>query len=384
MRTLAKSLIFTENEIKYLEKVSRSKTDEVRRVNRANILLLAYRGSAIGDIATQYRQTRTAVTNLIKKTLEYGAETALNDLPRSGAPSETDFEDIAWIVYLACEKPLTFGYPNELWTYSSLAQHIRDNAEENNHPSLSKMSKGRIWTILDELEIKPHKMNYYLERKDPDFEEKMQKVLVVYKETELINNRLDAKEIVYEELEKITISYDEKPGIQAISNIASDLAPHPYLYKSCGRDYEYKRLGTVSLLAGLNLHNGEVYALVSDTHKSYDFIEFMKQIDAKVSKNQKIRLLLDNHSVHTSKETMQYLSTMENRFEFSFTPKHGSWLNIVETFFSKMTRSFLRGIRVKSKEELVFRIHEYINIVNKYPVVHKWTYLMDSIKVENK
>ena len=196
---------------------------------------------------------------------------------------------------------------------------------------------------MNELEIKPHKINYYLVRKASDFEEKMQDVLVVYKEVEQINTRMEKGDVLHEDVEKITISYDEKPGIQAIKNIAPDLAPHPFLHSSVSRDYEYKRLGTVSLLAGLNLHNGEVYASVSDTHKSIDFIGFLEQVDKRIDPLKKIRLLLDNHSAHISKETMKYLFTKKNRFEFTFTPKHGSWLNIVETFFSKMTRSFLRN-----------------------------------------
>jgi transposase len=379
MRSLAKDLFFTEEEKKYLEKISRSKTEEARRVNRAKILLMAYGGAKINDISKQFGQATSSVTNLIKKTLAVGVKASLNDLPRSGAPSKIGFEDIAWIVYIACEKPLTFGYPHEMWNYPLLTRHIRENAEKNGHPSISSISQGTVWEILDELEIKPHKINYYLERKDPKFEEKMQDVLVVYKEVEQINNRLEINNAVYEELDKVTISYDEKPGIQAIKNIAPDLAPHPFTHPSISRDYEYKRLGTVSLLAGLNLHNGEVYALISDTHKSIDFIEFLKQVDAKIDPTQKIRILLDNHSTHTSKETLRFLSTKSNRFEFIFTPKHGSWLNIIETFFSKMTRSFLRGIRVSSKEELVSRMYAFIDIVNKYPVVHRWTYMMDSI-----
>lgn len=384
MRSLAKKMVFTESEKEYLYKVSHSKTDEARRVNRAKILLQAYEGRKINDIAEQFDLTTTAVTELIKKVLAYGVEVSLNDLPRSGAPAKINFEDIAWIVFIACEKPLHFGYPHEMWTFSLLTRHIKDNAMPNNHPALANISQSKVWKILNDLEIKPHKMNYYLERKDPEFDEKMQDVLVVYKEVEQINNRIETKEITYDDVEKVTISYDEKPGIQAIKNIAPDLAPHPNGHSSISRDYEYKRLGTVSLLAGINLHNGEVYALVSDTHKSSDFISLLKQIDASVSQSQKIRILLDNHSAHTSKETMNYLLTKENRFEFSFTPKHGSWLNLIETFFGKMTRSFLRGIRVSSKDELVSRIYSYIDIVNKYPVVHKWTYLMDSIDLPAK
>jgi transposase len=85
--------------------------------------------------------------------------------------------------------------------------------------------------------------------------------------------------------------------------------------------------------------------------------------------------------VHVSKETIQWLKAYPNRFEFVFTPKHGSWLNMVEIFFSKMTRSFLRSLRVNTADELVARIYQYIDEVNADPVVFKWKYKMDEIIV---
>ena len=125
-----------------------------------------------------------------------------------------------------------------------------------------------------------------------------------------------------------TVSYDEKPGIQAIGNTSPDRMPaseNGYRQRDCG----YKRLGTLSLLAGIDLLTGEGIPLVSETHKSSDFIEFLKILDAKYPQGGKIRLILDNHSAHTSKETRKYLETQPDRFEFVFTPKHGSWLNMV-------------------------------------------------------
>lgn len=123
---------------------------------------------------------------------------------------------------------------------------------------------------------------------------------------------------------------------------------------------------------------------LSDTHKSSDFIEFLKLIDKKYPENEKIRLILDNHSAHTSKETRAFLTTRPDCFEFVFTPKHGSWLNMIEGFFSKMTRQMLRGIRVDSKEELTERIYKYFDEVNAVPVVYHWKYKMDEIKLDNK
>jgi transposase len=146
------------------------------------------------------------------------------------------------------------------------------------------------------------------------------------------------------------------------------------------RDDEYKRLGTVSLLAGLNLITGEIISLIRDTHKSSDFIDFLKIVDENYADAGHIRVVLDNHSAHTSKETRAYLASRPGRFEFVFTPKHGSWLNLVESFFSKLARVCLKGIRVTSKEELlVDRIYRYIKEVNEAPVVYRWKYKMDEL-----
>ncbi len=164
-----------------------------------------------------------------------------------------------------------------------------------------------------------------------------------------------------------TISYDEKPGIQAIGCTSPDRPPR--LGKGyIQRDFEYVRYGTLSLLAGIDLLTGEAIPLVSDTHKSSDFIEFLKILDNRYPENKKIRLILDNHSAHTSKETREYLESKPGRFEFVFTPKHGSWLNMIESFFGKMTRQMLRGIRVASKEELATRIHQYFDEINEVPL----------------
>ena len=205
----------------------------------------------------------------------------------------------------------------------------------------------------------------------------MHEVLVVYKQVEL---QFDGEgKILPASGTKInTISYDEKPGIQAIATTSPDRMPtaaNGYRQRDC----EYVRLGTMSLLAGIDLLTGEAIPLISETHKSSDFIEFLRMLDAKYPKEEIIRLILDNHSAHTSKETHKYLAMNPGRFEFVFTPKHGSWLNMVESFFSKITRQMLRGIRVSSKEELAKRIYQYFDDINEVPVVFRWKYKMDEI-----
>ena len=178
-------------------------------------------------------------------------------------------------------------------------------------------------------------------------------------------------------------SYDKKPGFQAIATTSDGLLPDGN-HGTISRDHEYKRLGTVSLLVGIDLQTGEAIPLVSKTHNSKDYIEFLKILDSKYPKGDKVRIVLDNLKVHTSEETRKYLASVPGRFEFVFTPKHGSWLNMVEGFFSKMTKQMLRGIRVKTKEELVERIYKYFDEVNEEPVVFHWKYNLDDIDVSEE
>jgi transposase len=202
--------------------------------------------------------------------------------------------------------------------------------------------------------------------------------LSVYKEVQMVNeqeqNGLRCRDWC-------VVSYDEKPGIQAIENVAPDLPPKPGEYRTVARDYEYRRHGTVSLLAGIDLHDGNVLGLVRDRHRSLEFTEFLSLLDSHYKPDWKVRVLLDNHTAHISKETMAWLKKHSGRFEFVFTPKHGSWLNLVEMFFSKMARSFLRHIRVKSKDELKKRIEQYLVEVNADPVVFRWKYKLDEVTV---
>jgi transposase len=166
-----------------------------------------------------------------------------------------------------------------------------------------------------------------------------------------------------------------REAIQAIATTAPDLPPKPRVHATFARDHEYKRHGTLSLLAGIDLLTGKVHALVKDRHRSREFIEFLRLIDAAYPPNTAIKLILDNHSAHISRETRAWLATRPSgRFELTFTPKHGSWLNLIEGFFSKFARSVLRHIRVASKHELRERIMAGIDDVNRHPVIHTWSY----------
>jgi len=233
---------------------------------------------------------------------------------------------------------------------------------------LNRAAKSTIQRILEGHPIRPDKMAYYLEKRDPDFERKMAEVLCVYKEVNLQNaaGKTDGVPPF------ITVSVDEKPGVQAIKNTAPDLMPEPAKRSRLMRDYEYKRLGTVSILAALDLHSGHVTAQVHDRHRSREFISLLKELDAYYPAESTIRIILDNHSAHISKETMKYLAGRPGRFVYVHTPTHGSWLNLVETLLGKMARTFLKHIRVSSKHELKERILLGVKESNASPVVHRW------------
>ncbi len=315
----------------------------------------------------------------INKYLEGGIDNALFDAPGRGRNAEITDDEKAWIINIACQKPVDLGYSAETWTRALLTKHINKVAETAGHTRLSTISQSKVRTILEEADIKPNKIRYYCENRDPDFDQKMHNVLLVYKQ---LSFQFDEKGqlLPFDDDEQVVhvLSYDEKPGIQAVATTSNDLMPdgkHPTI---C-RDYEYRRLGTVSLLAGIDLQTGEAIPLVREKHGSKEYIEFLKLLDAKYPKEDTIRLILDNLRVHSSDETRIYLATVPGRFEFVFTPKHGSWLNLIEGFFSKITRQMLKGIRVKTKDELVQRIYRYFEEVNEEPIVYHWKYKLEEL-----
>jgi transposase len=352
-----------------LEALARSRTEPASRVERARILL-AYRAEPSSTaVGARIGVTHHTVQRCLCRAARFGVMAALDDSPRPGKAPDITPAAKAWLVSLACQKAKDLGYPHELWTTRLLARHVREHATAAGHPSLARIVQGTVCKILAGQEVRPHKVRYYLERRDEAFEAKMAEVLCVYREVAIL------KESDPSGTEVAIISYDEKPGIQAIGNTAPDLPPRPGAHETFARDHEYQRHGTLSLLAGIDLLTGRVHARVEDRHRSREFVGFLKQLDAAYPPETAIKLILDNHSAHISKETTSWIATQpQGRFSFVFTPKHGSWLNLVEGFFSKMTRSMLRHIRVASKAELKARIMAYLDDLNRDPVVHTWTY----------
>lgn len=375
----AYGISLSNEEQDYLKSLIKTRTIQAQVVDRARMLLWKSETKPDKTIADNLGVAVNTVRRCIDRYNASGMNLALFDDERSGRPPEITDDAKAWIISIACQKPCGLGYAAELWTLAALHKHIQGHAEEAGYPRLKTVTKPWLQKYLKKMDIKPFKIKYYLERKDPDFENKMHDVLMVYKQVEMQFDENGDIIIPDDGHMTHTVSYDEKPGIQAVANKYPDYNPTAE-NGFVRRDYEYVRLGTLSLLAGIDLLTGEAVPLVSESHKSSDFIQFLKILDKKYPEGDTIRLILDNHSAHTSKETRLYLATLpEDRFVFVFTPTHASWLNMIESFFSKMTKQMLKGIRVSSKEELAERIYRYFDEINADPVIYHWTYKMDEI-----
>jgi transposase len=367
-------ILLSDEDLAYLEHLTRSRTTRKDLHERATIVLLSHHGRSDSAIARELGIPRQKVIRTINRVLTIGVREGLKDLPGRGRPKTISPEARTWIVDLFCRKPVEFGYPHEVWTQRLLQQHIREHAVEEGFPEVAQISQGTISKLANASAIKPHKIRSYVQNRDPAFHEKAIVVLHTYEEA----NILKVLEKEGNEPDTFILSFDEKSGVQVRDTNYPDLMPVPGQFPCIHRDYEYVRHGTVCLQAALDLVTGFVHYRITERNRSEEFIEFLKMLDAQYPDRMKLKIILDNLKVHSSVETMKYLKTVPNRFEFIFTPKHASWLNIIETFFSKTTRTVLRGIRAKSKEEITERISRYIDTLNQAPVVFKWSYTMDA------
>ena len=373
-------------DLETLNRIANSRSVELRKNQRAKIILLANEGKNNKEIAQAVGLSEPSVVNTLKKCAKLGVNGALEDMQRPGRPNIIKLEDKSWVVSLACclPKDLDDGPSAQQWTLSTLTNYVRKRCEKENHPSLKNVSKSQIHDFLNDNSLKPHKIKYYLVKKDEEFEKKAEEVLLIYKRVEwilqLTKTLVAQGKRVDESSGEVIISYDEKPGIQAVSSIAPDRESDLQHGGTMARDYEYKRLGTLSLLAGIDLFTGEVIGIVRDKHISAEFIEFLEKVDKKSAPDLTIKIILDNLRVHTSQQVLKYLATTRpGRFDFTFTPKHTSWLNLVESFFSKLAKQSLRELRVQSKQELEDHIMKWIDQVNAEPVVYRWEWNIDDI-----
>lgn len=363
-------LPLTEADHSNLRALAHARTAPRHHAERAGIVLQLATGWSVREAATRLGLNPQRVRRYARRAAAVGAVRALDDLPRSGRPRQITQAARLWLVGQACAQPKTLGYPHELWTLRLLADHARRVGPAAGHPCLATLVPSTVRIILHEQEVRPHKVRYYLERRDPAFDERLVTVINVYRAAQQL------QDVAPQEHRVAILSYDEKPGLQAIAPTAPDRPPQPGRHPTVQRDHEYKRLGTVTLSAAMDLVSGVVHHALTQRHRSCEFVAFLRRLDASYPAEWRICLLLDNHSAHRSRETRRFLDSRPGRFELVFTPKHASWLNYVETFFSKMARSLLRHIRVTSRQELCERITAFIHGCNNARVVPKWSYLL--------
>jgi transposase len=345
---------------------TRSRTAPAHHVERSAIILHLADQRGATEIAAKLHIDRQRVTRCARRVMAVGPLKAIDDLPRSGRRPDITEAARTWLIGEACVKAKQRGYPHEVWTLRLLAAHARERGPAAGHACLAELAPSTVHEVLNSQPVKPHKVRYYLQRRDPAFEERKAEVLEVYAAAEMLRQIPEADRPV------AVLSYDEKPGIQAIASTAPDLPPKPGKHATVQRDHEYKRLGTLTLSAAVDLVSGFVHHVMTQRHRSREFIAFLERLDAYYPAGTLICLLLDNHSAHRSRETRRFLASKPGRFELVFTPTHASWLNYVETFSSKVARSVLRRIRVASKAELAERIRRYIEICNAAPLLPHW------------
>ena len=330
-KTERPALVVSTEERERLARLKDSRKAPKRAAERAAILLRYADGDGPTAIQKALGLSRPTIYKCIDKALAAGVGAGLEDrYHRPKEPVITE-ESKAWVLNLACTKPKEHGLAAELWSLSALARFTREHAAAQGHPGLVRAGKATIWRILHAGRSSPTRCATTWSAATRSLK-KMREVLMVYQEVALQNAASASHEGASS---VITVSLDEKPGVQAIENTAPDLPPVPGQHSTWSRDHEYKRHGTLSILAAVDLHNGEIFAQVHPRHRSREYILLLKELDDHYPKDCTIRVILDNHSAHISKETMAYLASRPNRFIYVHTPKHGSWLNLIETVFSK-------------------------------------------------
>src|SRR6266700_6807836 len=186
-------LAMTDEEIGRLTAISRSRTEAASRVERAQMLLAYRENQSFFAVAQQLGTHHQVVQRCVERAVAYGPLAALDDRPRPGKEPTITPEAKAWLVSVACDKAKEHGYPHELWTTRLLARHAREHGPAVGHECLANLVQGTVCKILGKEEIKPHRVRYYLENRDAEFEQKMAEVLCVYREVQVLKKAAKSK-----------------------------------------------------------------------------------------------------------------------------------------------------------------------------------------------
>ena len=336
-------VVISDDERAELERRVRAKTSTQRQAQRARAILMAADGVPNRQIGPAVGMDERYV-GVWRKRFELERLAGLEDRPRSGRPRVYDHDARVRIVATATSTKPEWA---SQWSHSLLASYLSDIG----------ISASQVGRILAALDIKPHLVRSWLSRPDdPAFWERAADVCGLY---------------LAKPTNALVLSVDEKTAIPARSR------RHPTRPVGAGRlerqEFEYRRHGTACLMAALDVHTGEVIATDAPKNDSANFIAFLAEIDAKLPRRRTIHLVLDNGSSHVSKATKAWLAE-HPRFVVHHTPKHASWLNQVELFFSILTRQLLRRGEFNSRDDLVARIMGFIAEHNCSAKPFRWTY----------
>lgn len=340
MARTGQKLKLNENDFKTLVATSRAHSAGHRSVMRSKIILMLHEEYSYDSIKAELQVGREAIAKWKKRYLELGLD-GLKDAPRPGKKPVYTETDKARVVQKACSKP-EGGYSN--WSQRRIAKEFG-------------MSQSTVQNILKSHDLKPHKTEYWCGKStDPEFEEKMLNVVGLY---------MDPPE------NALVLSVDEKTQIQALDRSQPELPLRSGNPKRLTATY--KRHGTVSLIAALSVHDGEITANTIDKNNSQNFLKFLKKIYQKYPKKN-LHVIADNLNVHKHKEVKEWIDS-KPRMTIHFTPTYSSWLNQVEIWFNILSKDVLKGAVWQSKEQLANQIIQYVEIYNKERAKpFEWTY----------
>jgi transposase len=355
MRKLIDKIRVNRDQREQLIKIVRAQKSEQREVLRARIILLLWEGNDENEVAEQLSITVKTVRKWRDRFHAKGVK-GLEDSPRTGAPTTFTILQRCEIIAVACDKPSSYGYD----TYNHWTGKILTEAVNANIDGLS-ISESSVRRTLQMNDLKPHKVRMWLHSKDPEFTERVNEVVDLY-----INTPDD----------EVVICVDEKTGMQATQRIAETVLPKPGIagkYES-----EYIRHGTQSLIAAFDIKTGNVIAQCGDSRTAEDLLGLMEQVAQAYADENKIHVIWDNLNIHkdgAGERWTQFNKKHGDKFEFHFTPKHASWVNQIEIFFSILHRRCLKLSSFKSKEELREMVMNFIKLWNdKEGHAFNWTF----------
>jgi transposase len=347
MARKSKPMEVTEDQRKELTVMSRSLKLESRYVVRSKVILLSSEGKTLDSIIQSTGLSRKVVNKWRQRFKIFGVA-GLKDAQRPGKVPIISPEQKTMVIQKACSKPAG-GYTN--WSQSRIAKEIG-------------ISQSRVFQILKEADLKPHKIEYWCGKSpDPEFESKMINIVGLY---------MKPPE------NAIVLCVDEKTQIQALDRTQPELplkAGNPKRQTAT-----YKRNGTVSLIAALAVHTGEVTATTMKSNNAANFLSFLKRLDRSY-RNKKLHIIADNLSVHKDKDVKEWLSH-KRKVKLHFTPTYSSWLNQVEIWFNILTKDVVKGGIWKSSNQLAEQLMEYVDTYNKTRAKpFEWTYTGSPLKI---